>query len=188
VLSGGERNRLLLARLFTKPANLLVMDEPTNDLDVETLQLLEAQLVAFQGTLLLVSHDRDFLNHVVTSTLVFEGDGVVREYVGGYDDWVAQRSSTKTSDEPQKCTTAEAAVQKQRTRSLTNRERKDLRELPGRIEALESEQDELHRLMADPEFYQGDSGRIRATAQRAEELVSEIELAYERWHELEAVE
>jgi ATP-binding cassette subfamily F protein uup len=186
VLSGGERNRLLLARLFTKPANLLVMDEPTNDLDVETLQLLESQLVAFSGTLLLVSHDRAFLNNVVTSTLVFEGDGRVGEYVGGYDDWVQQRKAAAPAPVAQGVAPGGVAPQaRARTRTLTNRERQDLRELPARIEALEAEQESLHVAMADPAFYQGDPAEIRRSAQRAETLVADIEKAYERWHELE---
>ena len=194
VLSGGERNRLLLARLFTRPANLLVMDEPTNDLDVETLQLLESQLVSFQGTLLLVSHDRAFLNNVVTSTLVFEGEHV-REYVGGYDDWVRQRKTGAASGAPAALSGmgagagAEAdASARARTRSLTNRERQDLRKLPSRIESMEAEQETLHATMADPGFYQGDPGKIRESAQRAERLVADIEAAYDRWHELEAIE
>ena len=151
VLSGGERNRLLLARLFTRPSNVLVMDEPTNDLDIETLELLEELLVDYKGTLLLVSHDRAFLNNVVTSTIVFEGEGEVNEYVGGYDDWLRQRKqvekvSSKRTDGERELTGKEC----ERPRKLSYKEKRELAALPGRIEALEAEQDQLHQTMSDP--------------------------------------
>src|SRR5699024_12665168 len=128
-LSGGERNRLLLAKLFTRPANLLVMDEPTNDLDVETLELLEERLMQFQGTLLLVSHDRAFVDNVVTSTLAFEGDGHFNEYVGGYSEWLRQRSTTAAAPKPKPAQSQSTAAPKQAPR-LSNAERNELRKLP----------------------------------------------------------
>ncbi len=191
-LSGGERNRLMLARLFTRPFNVLVMDEPTNDLDVETLELLEALLVDLAGTLLLVSHDRAFLDNVVGSTLVMEGSGRVGEYAGGYEDWLRQRpATTPTAAAKQTSDTATSKKTKSKLaarRKLTYREGKDLEALPGRIEALESEQKELHSAFADPEFFntQGPEGAVRAH-ERLEEIVGELEAAYERWAELEAV-
>ena len=153
-LSGGERNRLLLARLFTKPSNVLVMDEPTNDLDLETLELLEELLGEYAGTLLLVSHDREFLNNVVTSTLALEGEGRVKEYAGGYDDWLRQRP-----EEPPPVAKPAAARPEprpsppQRARRLTYKEQRELDALPQRIEALEAELGRLHQRMAEPEFY-----------------------------------
>lgn len=183
VLSGGERSRLLLAKLFAQPSNVLVLDEPTNDLDIETLELIEALVVEYTGTVLLVSHDREFLNEAVTSTLVFEGEGVVREYPGGYDDWVAQRkvtaSTTLSGDEPAKPAASS-------TRKLANKERKELQEIPGRITALEAELDEWHRQMADPGFYKGTPAAIQAATARAAEIPPELDRLYLRWAELEA--
>ena len=160
VLSGGERSRLLLAKLFTKPSNVLVLDEPTNDLDVETLELLETLLVDYQGTVLLVSHDRAFLNDVVTSILAIEADGRVKEYEGGYDDYLRQRPAeappsqadrrTHIADEP---STATASPQAEPSRKRSNKERRELETLPGRIEELETELEGLHQAMADPAFY-----------------------------------
>ena len=184
VLSGGERNRLLLAKLFTKPANLLVMDEPTNDLDVETLELLEELLAEYSGTLLLVSHDRAFLNNVVTSTIVFEGNGEVREYIGGYDDWVKQRRT-----QPEARTPAEAAEEKVREEKiraqLTAREKNELAKLPGRIEKLEAEQKEVFGKMGDPSYYQQPPGEIAALQNEAARIKLALEKAYRRWEELE---
>jgi ATP-binding cassette subfamily F protein uup len=188
-LSGGERNRLLLARLFTQPANLLVMDEPTNDLDVETLELLEDLLTSFQGTLLLVSHDRALLNAVVTSTLVFEGDGRVREYVGGYDDWLYQRPAADPVPErarPRK--DAETKPQPQPRRPMAKLSYKDQRELevlPARIESLETEQAQLHAHMSEPSFYQQEGEAIAAAKERLAAVESELEQAYARWESLE---
>ncbi len=183
VLSGGERSRLVLARLFAKPSNVLVLDEPTNDLDLETLELIEDLLVEYAGTVLLVSHDRAFLNEVVTSTLVFEGDGAVREYPGGYDDWVAQRKLAAAvaliRDEPPK----PAAT---KSRKLSNRERKELQEIPGRITALESERDEIHARMAGADFYKGSSADIQAATSRSAEIPPELDRLYARWAELES--
>jgi len=183
-LSGGERNRLLLAKLFTRPANVIVLDEPTNDLDMETLELLESLLVEFSGTILLVSHDRAFLNDVVTNSLVFEGDGIVTEYVGGYDDWLAQRAKNEemkaAANKPQA-----AAVASPKPRKLSNKEREDLKNLPGKIEKLEAELARLHALCSNPEFFRGDQNDVRRVTERIERIPGEIESAYARWRELE---
>jgi ATP-binding cassette subfamily F protein uup len=190
-LSGGERNRLLLAKLFTRPANLLVLDEPTNDLDAETLELLEELLIQFSGTLLLVSHDRALLDNVVTSTLVFEGDGVVREYVGGYEDWLRQRpppatASPKTPEVAPPPSPKTAEVQGKRpSAKLSFKESRELEGLPARIEALEAEQEFLHARLADPALYQGDGGAVAAAKGRLAELESELATAYARWETLE---
>ncbi|QHI68829.1 ATP-binding cassette domain-containing protein [Tichowtungia aerotolerans] len=180
-LSGGERNRLMLAKLFAQPSNVLVLDEPTNDLDVETLDMLEEMLAEYQGTVLLVSHDRAFLNNVVTSTIVFEENGL-GEYAGGYDDWVQQSSYRKESAEMVQKTTE---PQKTRTRKLTNKERYELKELPKTIEALEAELETLTATLNDPDFYRRDPEEIRKTTERAEAVPKELEAAYERWAELE---
>ncbi len=185
-LSGGERNRLLLARLFTKPSNVLVMDEPTNDLDLETLELLEDLLSEYAGTLLLVSHDREFLNNVVTSTLVLEGEGRVKEYAGGYDDWLRQRP-----EEPPPVAKPAAArpepkpLPLQRARRLTYKEQRELEALPQRIELLEAELGELHQLTADPAFYRKAPAEIIRVKGRLDELQNEVAEAYRRWEELE---
>jgi len=184
-LSGGERNRLLLARLFAKPSNLLILDEPTNDLDIETLDLLEEFLLNYPGTVLIVSHDRAFLNNVVTSTFVFEGDGVVKEYVGGYDDWLRQRKES-TPPEPKKAPKPVKEVSKDKPRKLSYKEKKELEALPQLIETLEAEQQKLHDMMADPNFYKKDPAAITATAARLEELNQQLTAAYTRWEELEA--
>ena len=181
VLSGGERNRLLLAKLFTKASNVLVLDEPTNDLDMETLDLLEELLANYEGTLLLVSHDRSFLNNVVTSTLVFEGEGRVNEYPGGYDDWLSQRSEVRD----QKPESQKPAENRETTRKLSNKERAELKSLPRLIEQLETEQEELHDAMSDPAFYQKTKAEIAAANARAEEIPEKLEAAFERWEELE---
>jgi ATP-binding cassette subfamily F protein uup len=201
-LSGGERNRLLLARLLAHPANLLVLDEPTNDLDIETLEILEDLLLEYTGTLLLVSHDRAFLNNLVTSVLVLDGQGGVSESVGGYDDWLRQSSQAQAEPEasaPAKPAQAPAARSKsaatdqirkptykdQRSREAQSRE---LAELPGRIEALEAEQHRLTSWMADPAFYQQDGDEISRSAGRLKELDEELKQAYVRWEELESSE
>lgn len=184
-LSGGERNRLLLARLFTKPANVLVLDEPTNDLDAETLDLLENLLVEFKGTLLLVSHDRDFLDNVVTSTFVFEGRGLVREYVGGYADWVRQRPEVSAPTAKAKTRPARAQVPA-KPRRLSYRENQELEALPARIEALETEQHELTARLGDPALYQDEPAVVPDLQARLEVIESELLTAYERWERLEA--
>ncbi|MES9957731.1 MAG: ATP-binding cassette domain-containing protein [Sedimenticola sp.] len=187
-LSGGERNRLLLAKLFTRPANVLVMDEPTNDLDMETLELLEELLLEYQGTLLLVSHDRAFLNNVVTSCLVFEGEGRVNEYVGGYDDWLRQRQPVieeKPVSKPQ--ATPKAEKPRPKPKKLSYKDQRELEALPKRIEELETRLDELQARMADPAFYQQD-GEVIAEAKAGMEAVeAELSEAFERWESLEAL-
>ena len=188
-LSGGERNRLLLARLFTRPANLLVLDEPTNDLDIETLELLEALLVDWPGTLLLVSHDRAFIDHVVTSTLVFEGGGRVQKYVGGYADWVRQRRHAepvpKRRPQPAAPTAPTAPVTPQR-RKLSYREQQELDQLPEHIDELEAEQRRLQTAVADPAFYKEPAETIHQTLARLDTLQQSILDGYARWDELDA--
>ncbi|WP_404423879.1 ATP-binding cassette domain-containing protein [Nibricoccus sp. IMCC34717] len=192
VLSGGERNRLLLARLFTKPANVLVLDEPTNDLDAETLDLLEDLLVAYQGTLLVVSHDRDFLDNVVTGSLVLEGEGRVAEYIGGYSDWMAERRKREAAAKARaEQATVEvrtgdtAPASKARGRKLNNREQKELAELPACIEKLETEQTALSAQLADPAFYRRDPQATATARKRLEELEAAHAKAFARWEELE---
>jgi ATP-binding cassette subfamily F protein uup len=201
VLSGGERNRLLLARLFTKPANVLVLDEPTNDLDAETLDLLEDLLVEFQGTLLLVSHDREFLDEVVTSTLVFEGGGQIGDYVGGYTDWQAERKKimaaravaqggARPSDGLLSAagkTLAGGQASPLKAKKLSGREQKELETLPAKIEALEKEQAELTARLADPAFYRNEAAKFAVVKSRLEALEQEQARAFARWEELEAV-
>ncbi len=187
-LSGGERNRLLLARLFTKPSNVLVLDEPTNNLDIETLDLLEECLMNYPGTVLMVSHDREFLNNVVTSTFVLEGSGIVKEYVGGYDDWLRQRkiqapiplAAPQSRPRPEKSKSASDVPRK-----LTYQEKKDLESLPAHIESLETEQKQIHDAMASPEYYKTAPTQIAAYADRLEDLQSQLAAAYARWQWLE---
>ena len=188
-LSGGERSRLLLAKLFTKPSNLLVLDEPTNDLDVETLELLESLLVEYQGTVLLVSHDRAFLNDVVTSTLAIEADGRVREYDGGYDDYLRQRSTEPTPDtkSPASAINPQASPATEQRKKLSFKERRELESLPARIEQLESEIGGLHETMASPAFYRQDGAAIAQTKGRLAELEQELAEAFGRWEALEDV-
>ena len=186
-LSGGERNRVLLARLFAKPANVIVLDEPTNDLDAETLEMLEARLVQYEGTILLVSHDREFLNNVVTSTIVFEPEGV-REYVGGYDDWLAQRSEPVESDLPKQQLPTK---QKPKTTSPTKKKlsynlQRELDRLPKRIEQLEAKVAAIHDSMADPQFFQRPGSQIAADQAQLKETETQLASAYARWEELEA--
>jgi ABC transport system ATP-binding/permease protein len=193
-LSGGERNRLLLARLFTRPANVLVLDEPTNDLDVETLELLEEQLVEWPGTLLLVSHDRTFLDNVVTGTFVFEGDGRVQEYVGGFADWVRQRGLGSGKSEVGSLKSAPARKETNResplansgsVRKLSYKEHRELEGLPARIEALEAEQRALNGRISGADFYKEGAEAIRTALARVDTLQAELAEAYARWHALE---
>jgi ABC transport system ATP-binding/permease protein len=192
-LSGGERNRLLLARLFTRPANVLVLDEPTNDLDLETLELLESQLAEFPGTLLLVSHDRAFLDNVVTSTLVFEGEGRVQEYAGGYEDWLRQRPpvvlpavqkfrDTETIVVGAAPDAARPGVKKK----LSYNEQRELERLPGRIADLEAEQESLNRRVAHPEFYREPAGEIQRTLARTDQVQLELIELYTAWDDLDS--
>ncbi len=189
-LSGGERNRLLLAKLFTKPSNLLVLDEPTNDLDADTLELLEELLIDYKGTVLLVSHDRAFLNNVVTSTLVFEGDGVVNEYIGGYDDWLRQRF-TPTAATP-KAKSAETnpapAAPAEKKKKLSFKDQRELEAIPQKIQALESERDQLNTRMGEPDFYQQEKGVISAAQNRLAAIDKELVAVYARWEALEALQ
>ncbi len=186
-LSGGERRRLQLAKILSRPCNLLVLDEPTNDLDLETLELLEELLAEFQGTLLVVSHDRAFLDNVVTSTLAFEGGGVWREYVGGYEDWLRQRpaaapaAGARAAAKPTRSERAPAA------RRAGHKERRELGELPRKIEGLEAERRLLFERMATPEFYAGPGAEIARARARLETLEEEIRAAYARWMELESL-
>ena len=184
-LSGGERNRLLLARLFARPANVLVLDEPTNDLDMETLDLLEDLLVEFDGTLLLVSHDRAFLNEVVTSTLVFEGEGRVTEYVGGYDDWLRQRPPPPVAAPKETAPQREKEIAQPRPRKLSFKEQKELEALPARITKLEQELEALHKEMGGPEYYRRAPDVLKRDHERLEQIPAELEKLFDRWEELE---
>lgn len=188
MLSGGESNRLLLARLFSQATNLLVLDEPTNDLDIETLELLEALLTDYQGTLLIVSHDREFLDNVVTSTLVFEGDGKVQEYIGGYQDWLRQRKPAEPKSAAAVKSKPKAALNDKPAPKpkLSYKEQRELDELPERIQQLEAEQAALQELTATFGFYQQPPEQIAKTMKKLEQLATELELAYQRWDELEA--
>jgi ATP-binding cassette subfamily F protein uup len=197
-LSGGERNRVLLAKLFAKPANLIVLDEPTNDLDAETLELLEERLVQFEGTVLMVSHDRTFLNNVVTSTIVYE-DGGVREYVGGYDDWIRQREARLANAKAEAATAAKASRAGERSsaknasksgesearkRRLTFKERQERESLPKKIEQLDADIAALHAEMIQPEYYKKPGDQIAAQAARLKELESQLVATYQRWEAL----
>jgi ABC transport system ATP-binding/permease protein len=191
-LSGGERNRLLVARLLTRAANVLVLDEPTNDLDLETLELLEEQLLEWSGTLLLVSHDRRFLDNVVTSTIACEGGGTWREYVGGYTDWLRQKSEFQgfTIPEFQGSTVPEFQGSKGPElvkRKLSYNEQREFAALPDRIAALEAEQKTLEARSAAPEFYKEGAEAIGTVLSRLQDINNELHVAYERWLELEAV-
>ena len=183
-LSGGERNRLLLARLFTRPANVLVLDEPTNDLDLETLELLEQQLVEWPGTLLLVSHDRRFLDNVVTSTLAFEGGGRVQEYVGGYADYLRQRPAANV--EPPKTQDPSPKSTPVRKKKRSFKEEREYKDLPDRIAALEEEQRRLQAALADPAFYKKPGAEIQAAVDRTGQVDRELHDAMERWDELDS--
>jgi ATP-binding cassette subfamily F protein uup len=195
-LSGGERNRLLLARLLTQPANVLVLDEPTNDLDIETLELVEAHLVDYPGTLLVVSHDRRFLDHVVTSTFVFEGDGRVEEYVGGYEDWRQQRAAAEAAAPAPAAPAVPAVARPDATRAagsaprkLSFNEKREFEQLPARIEALEAEQRDLQARVQSPEFYKEGATVIARTLARLEEIGGsggELDRALARWDELDS--
>jgi len=186
ILSGGERNRLLLARLFTRPANLLVLDEPTNDLDAETLELLEERLAEFEGTLLLVSHDRAFLDNVVTGLLVFEGQGRVVEYVGGYEDWLRQRPRPVEAPVPKPAAAEPVRRRPQRAPRLSYRDQRELEALPERIEALEQEQGILAEQMSDPAFFRQSTDEVMAAQQQLARVEAELQTAYDRWQQLES--
>ncbi|MFN9718470.1 MAG: ATP-binding cassette domain-containing protein, partial [Planctomycetota bacterium] len=200
-LSGGERNRLLLAKMMSKPANILVLDEPTNDLDAETLELLEEIIPDFSGTVLLVSHDRAFLNNVVTSTIVFEGNGVLGEYDGGYDDWLRIKQQRETigkdaagdatarsaaSTSAASDTSAAAANAAAKTRKLSFKEQRELEQMPERIAKLEQRQKELHAEMAAPGFYQSGGDRVTKITRELAQVSEELDHCFERWQELDS--
>ena len=187
-LSGGEQNRLMLAKLFRQPSNVMILDEPTNDLDAETLELLEELVADYSGTVLVISHDRAFLNNVVTSTIAFDPDGTVREYAGGYDDYMRQRPDTTTEASPTHAKADEKAPlpspEKSR-KKLSYRNQCELDALPDQIAQLETQQQELHAQMADPEFFRQDPATISAATSELEQLTAKLESAYGRWEELE---
>ncbi len=191
-LSGGEKNRLLLAKLFIKPANLIIMDEPTNDLDMETLELLEERLVEYEGTLLIVSHDRAFLDNVVTGIFVFEGEGVINEYVGGYSDWLAynkvrQKEQEKINKKVAKVSTEPINIPVKK-KKLSYKEQKELEELPKIIDELEKKQELINQKINKPEFYQQEQTKINDVLARLASIENELEQAYQRWDELEAIQ
>jgi ABC transport system ATP-binding/permease protein len=185
VLSGGEKNRLLLAKLFTRPSNFLILDEPTNDLDIETIELLEELLLEYPGTLLLVSHDRAFLNNVVTGTFVFEGKGAVREYAGGYDDWLVQRKDSASAETKERKNTRERKPPEKK--KITFREKKELESIPRTIEEKEARKHKLYALLADPAFYQEHSRRVPEIKAELDQVERELEYLLERWEELESL-
>jgi ATP-binding cassette subfamily F protein uup len=201
-LSGGERNRVLLAKLFTRPANLLIMDEPTNDLDVETLELLEELLMNYDGTLLLVSHDRTFLDNVVTSVIAFEGEGKVKEYVGGYNDWIRQggkfpTESTSQTDEPKskkelKKANIEASVEKAPAAKpkvkLSYKLQREFENMPDTIAKLEEEISALHVVTSAPDFYAGDAEKVQQALAKVADKEHQLETSMERWLELEEMQ
>ena len=202
MLSGGERNRLLLARLFARPSNLLIMDEPTNDLDAESLELLEELVADYPGTLLLVSHDRAFLDNVVTSTLVFEGDGRLGEYVGGYSDWLRQAKAVRVSQGGSPGATGAAAgaaaaaaqsapaaavqASAPKPKKLSYKDQRELELMPARIEALEAEQAALQAEVAEPALFRADPARATQTLRRLEAIAQDLEASYARWDSLES--
>ncbi len=192
-LSGGEKNRLLLARLFTKPANLIIMDEPTNDLDLETLEILEEKLVAYEGTLLLVSHDRTFLDNVVTSVFVFEGDGIVNEYIGGYTDWFRVAEQQKKQDAAQRAETEKKNAKKEKPKSeqpkkLSYKQQKEFEELPDLIDRLETKQKVIDAQINDPDFYKQEQSAVNDKLAELEKVNQDLEQAYQRWDELDALQ
>nr|MDA3886562.1 ATP-binding cassette domain-containing protein [Candidatus Delongbacteria bacterium] len=180
-LSGGEKNRLLLAKLFTRPANVLVLDEPTNDLDQETLELLESLLVEFTGTVLIVSHDREFINNVVSSSIIFQPDGTIGEYIGGYENWRQKKEAVKKSQSPKKVRI------KEKIRKLTFKETHELADIPEFIEKLEAEQADLMNTMSSAEFFKQDVSEIKRVQNRHAELDIILPEKYERWEELESI-
>ncbi|MBL4580273.1 MAG: ATP-binding cassette domain-containing protein [Gammaproteobacteria bacterium] len=195
-LSGGEQNRAILAKVFSRPANILVLDEPTNDLDIETLELLEDILLKFEGTVLLVSHDRQFMDNVVTSLMVFEGDGQISEYVGGYSDWARRGNSLFSFESSEKASAKSTTkskeqtieVKKPKSKKLSYKDQRELEALPAKIEALELNQSELEQHMSQPEFYdnQDDGGKsVEETLKQVADVQSQLEKTYERWEELE---
>jgi ATP-binding cassette subfamily F protein uup len=186
-LSGGEKNRVMLAKLFTKPANLLVLDEPTNDLDVETLEILEDLLVRFEGTVLLVSHDRTFLDNVVTSTIVFEAQGVINEYVGGYSDWLRQRRVSQPAMTNQQSQPIKKPKQVNKQK-LSYKQKQQLDAFPAQIATLETQQSVIHDQISDANFYTGDQQQINQALADAKQIEQQLEQAYAEWDELETLQ
>lgn len=186
-LSGGERNRVLLAKILSKPCNVLVLDEPTNDLDVETLELLEDLLLEYTGTLLLVSHDRSFINNVVTSTIAFEGNGKVSEYVGGYDDWVAQRNRSVASKSSNQEKKAKSKDKRESKNKLSYMQEKRLAAIPAEIETLDAKITELNNMISEPDFYQKEAEVVRAKTEELASLEAQSAALYEEWEWLEAL-
>jgi ATP-binding cassette subfamily F protein uup len=186
-LSGGERNRLLLAKLFTRPSNILVLDEPTNDLDIDTLDLLEELLIDYKGTVLLVSHDRSFLNNVVTSTLVFEGNAVIKQYIGGYDDWLRQRKAEQAATTTKPAATATKASSKTdaQVKKRSYKVQRELDQLPAEIERLETEIGALSEQMNQPDFYQAERSVTAAIEKNLATVQEQLNHCYQRWEELE---
>jgi ATP-binding cassette subfamily F protein uup len=191
-LSGGERNRVILAKLFTRPANLLVLDEPTNDLDIETLEVLEQKLCEYAGTLIVVSHDRDFLDNVVTSTIVFEEDGKVQEYVGGYTDWARRGHQLAVTDNPYEAERRKReAVERRKNRpqnKLSYKDQRELDALPGEIEQIESDIAALQEVIAAPDFYAQDAELVQGKLHELSAAESLLEQRIERWGELETLQ
>jgi ATP-binding cassette subfamily F protein uup len=188
-LSGGERNRVILAKLFTRPANLLVLDEPTNDLDMETLEVLEDRLTSYSGTLIVVSHDREFLDNVVTSVLVFEDDGSVKEYVGGYSDWTRQGRALAVTEDPDLELNAEQERKRTQVaatiKKLGFREQRELEGLPKVIDSLEARLDDLQVQISDPTFYGQDHGTVQAVLKEVQATQDDLDRALRRWTELD---
>ena len=191
-LSGGEQNRLILARLFSKPANVLVLDEPTNDLDMETLELLEEILLKFEGTLLLVSHDRAFLDNVITSSIVFEGQGRVNHYVGGYADWIRHGgvfagTNSKKEEKTEKEDKKDRPVRQPQVRpvKLSYKVQRELDLLPEKIEIAETNLAELESIISDPSFYNNEQAIIDSTMKKMAEAQESLEVLYARWEEIE---
>ncbi|MCK4629394.1 MAG: ATP-binding cassette domain-containing protein, partial [Sedimentisphaerales bacterium] len=194
-ISGGEKNRLLLAKMFAQPSNVLLLDEPTNDLDIETLDLLEDLLLDYSGTVLIITHDRAFLNNVVTSTFVFEGGGIVKEYAGGYDDWLCQRKPRQKDDNAGDNNLRKTAKKVRRQKTLTDKpprltykEKLELEKLPRQIELLESRLSQMHEKMMEPEFYKGPGEIIAKLKAESQEIDEQLTAAYSRWEELEEIE
>jgi ATP-binding cassette subfamily F protein uup len=187
-LSGGEKARVLLAYLFSKPVNMLVMDEPTNDLDIETLELLEELLLDFPGTLLLVSHDRQFMDNVITGTLAFEGNGVVSEYVGGYSDWAKHAATRQADVQPEKAAKSAAGKPHKApaTKKLSYQLQRELAALPGKIEKLETQQTELTERLSDSTLYSRDPQLAEQISRELKQLSDELDLCYARWDELDS--
>ncbi len=197
-LSGGERNRLLIARLFTQPANFLILDEPTNDLDIETLELLESLLLSYKGTILVVSHDRQFLDNIVTGTLVLSGNGVIKEFVGGYGDYIRQLRSAKSSNSDKKSANSQKIVSSNSNKSsnkaidnnkakLSYKEQHELKEITAKIEKLEQHQQILQNKLNDPEFYKQDGTEIAKVQLDMKDLSDELDKIFVRWEELENI-